>query len=146
MVLAANNTYGDERDDAFRRDLTINGLFYEIDSQTIIDYVGGVQDLRDKVVRIIGDAERRIVRDPVRMMRAVRHAARSSFQIDDQTWQAIMAHRRTLLVCPVSRIRDELFKDLRGGASAAWLRLAVGVVCWGFWCPAMKNCPPNRPC
>jgi len=139
VVLAANNTYGDERDDAFRRDLTINGLFYEIDSQTIIDYVGGVQDLRDKVVRIIGDAERRIVRDPVRMMRAVRHAARSSFQIDDQTWQAIMAHRRTLLVCPVSRIRDELFKDLRGGASAAWLRLAVECGLLGVLVPCYEE-------
>ncbi len=125
VVLAANNTYGDERDDAFRRDLTINGLFYEIESQTIIDYVGGVQDLKDKVVRIIGDAERRITRDPVRMMRAVRHAARSGFRIEKQTWEAIKTHRDTLSVCPVSRIRDELFKDLRGGASSAWLKLAV---------------------
>jgi poly(A) polymerase len=125
VVLAANNTYGDERDDAFRRDLTINGLFYEIEKQTIIDYVGGVQDLKDKIVRIIGDAQRRISRDPVRMMRAVRHAARSGFQIEEQTWEAIKAHGSALAVCPVSRIRDELFKDLRGGASAPWLKLAA---------------------
>ncbi|MBU0680510.1 MAG: CCA tRNA nucleotidyltransferase [Proteobacteria bacterium] len=125
VVLAANNTYGDERDDAFRRDLTINGLFYEIKNQTIIDYVGGVQDLKDQVVRIIGDARRRISRDPVRMMRAVRHAARSCFRIEEQTWEAIKAHTEALAVCPVSRVRDELFKDLRGGASSLWLKIAA---------------------
>lgn len=139
VVLAANNTYGDERDDAFRRDLTINGLFYEIEKQTIIDYVGGVQDLKDKVVRVIGDAQRRITRDPVRMMRAVRHAARSGFLIDEETWEAIQTNREALAVCPVSRIRDELFKDLRGGASAAWLKLAVDCGLFGELMPGYKE-------
>ncbi|MEN8258910.1 MAG: poly(A) polymerase [Thermodesulfobacteriota bacterium] len=139
VVLAANNTYGDERDDAFRRDLTINGLFYEFEGQTIIDYVGGVQDLKDQVVRIIGDAERRITRDPVRMMRAVRHAARSGFQIEEQTWEAIKTHRQALSVCPVSRIRDELFKDLRGGASSAWLKLAADCGLFGVLMPCYQK-------
>ncbi len=139
VVLAANNTYGDERDDAFRRDLTINGLFYEIENQTIIDYVGGVQDLKDQVVRIIGDAQRRITRDPVRMMRAVRHAARSGFRIEEQTWEAIKANRQTLAVCPVSRIRDELFKDLRAGASAPWLRPAVDSGLFGVLMPCYEK-------
>lgn len=139
VVLAANNTYGDERDDAFRRDLTINGLFFEIENQTIIDYVGGVQDLEDKVVRIIGDAQRRVTRDPVRMLRAVRHAARSGFRIEEQTWKAIRAHRKTLTVCPVSRIRDELFKDLRSGASSPWLEMAVGSGLFGVLMPCYEN-------
>jgi poly(A) polymerase len=139
VVLAANNTYGDERDDAFRRDLTINGLFYEIQNQTIIDYVGGVQDLKDKVVRVIGDASRRIGRDPVRMMRAVRHAARSGFRIEAETWKAIKAHPEALAVCPVSRIRDELFKDLRGGASAAWLKIAVDAGLFTVLMPCYKG-------
>ncbi len=139
VVLAANNTYGDERDDAFRRDLTINGLFYEIKKQTIIDYVGGVQDLKDQVVRIIGDANRRITRDPVRMMRAVRHAARSGFNIEEQTWKAIKTHRQTLAVCPVSRIRDELFKDLRGGASSLWLKIAADCGLFSVLMPCYKK-------
>lgn len=139
VVLAANNTYGDERDDAFRRDLTINGLFYEIENQTIIDYVGGVQDLKDKVVRIIGDAQRRITRDPVRMMRAVRHAARSGFRIEEQTWEAIKSNRETLTVCPVSRIRDEFFKDFLGGASAGWLKLAADSGLFGVLMPCYKD-------
>ena len=124
-VLPSNNTFGSAGDDAFRRDLSINALFYEIENFSIIDYTGGFQDLRDGVVRVIGDADRRVVRDPVRMMRAVRHAARSGFIIEEQTWEAIKCHKDKLTLCPVSRIRDELFKDLQGGASREWAKLSV---------------------
>jgi len=124
-VLAHNNTFGSEAEDAFRRDLTINALFYEIENFTIIDYTGGVADLNNRIVRIVGEPSRRIVRDPVRMMRAIRHAARSGFTIEEQTWQAILANRDSLRLCPDSRIRDEFFKDLNSGACAPWCRLAV---------------------
>lgn len=124
-VLAANNEFGDPAEDAFRRDLTINALFYEIENYTVIDYTGGVQDLKDKVVRLIGDPSRRISRDPVRMMRVIRHAARASFTIDPVTWAAVCEQREELNVCPDSRVRDELFKDLRGGACRAWAELAL---------------------
>ncbi|MFA6498567.1 MAG: poly(A) polymerase [Desulfurivibrionaceae bacterium] len=124
-VLAHNNTFGSEAEDAFRRDLTINALFYEIENFTIIDYTGGVADLNNKIVRIVGEPDRRIVRDPVRMMRAIRHAARSNFTIEDRTWQAIVANLDTLRLCPDSRVRDEFFKDLNSGACAPWCRLAV---------------------
>ena len=124
-VLAANNTYGTLADDAFRRDLTINALFYEIENFTIIDYVGGVADLNNRIVRIVGDPDRRITRDPVRMLRAVRHASRTGFTIEPATWEAIIRHRESLHICPVSRIRDELFKDLHGSSCAAWARLAL---------------------
>ncbi len=124
-VLPSNNSYGTAADDAFRRDLTINALFYEIENYTVIDYTGGVQDLKAGIVRIVGDAGRRITRDPVRMMRAVRHAARSNFEIEPQTWEAIKEHRHKLSLCPISRIRDELFRDLQGGASRPWAKLCV---------------------
>lgn len=124
-VLPANNEFGDPAEDAFRRDLTINAIFYEIESYTVIDYTGGVQDLQDKVVRLIGDPARRITRDPVRMMRVIRHAARASFTIDPLTWEAVVANREMLNLCPISRVRDELFKDLRGGACCAWAKLAL---------------------
>lgn len=124
-VLAHNNTFGSEAEDAFRRDLTINSLFYEIENFTIIDYTGGVADLNNKIVRIVGEPDRRIVRDPVRMMRAIRHAARSGFTIEDRSWQAILANLDTLRQCPDSRVRDEFFKDLYGTACAPWCRLAV---------------------
>ncbi len=139
-VLAANNTFGSRRDDAFRRDLTINGLFYELADQTIIDYVGGVQDLDDSVVRIIGEPEIRITRDPVRMMRAVRHAARSNFTIEPATLAAIKANVASLSVCPVSRIRDELFKDLHGLATADWMRLASSCGLFQVLLPMYSTC------
>jgi poly(A) polymerase len=124
-VLPSNNTFGTPVEDAFRRDLTINGLFYEIENHTIIDYVKGVEDLKNGVVRMIGDPDRRINRDPVRMLRAIRHAARSGFTIEKNTWDAIKTHRDKLLLCPVSRIRDELLKDLQGGASRKWADIAI---------------------
>lgn len=124
-VLPANNEFGDPAEDAFRRDLTINALFYEIEHYTVIDYVGGVKDLQDKVVRLVGDPGRRITRDPVRMMRVIRHAARASFTIEAETWVALVENKEMLNLCPDSRVRDELFKDLRGGACRAWAELAL---------------------
>jgi len=124
QVLPANNTFGNTAEDAFRRDLTINALFYEIENFTLIDYTGGVADLEQKVIRIIGDPERRIIRDPVRMMRAIRHAARNDFTIEEKTLNAIQLLRHKLSLCPVSRIRDEFFKDLRSSASRAWMNQA----------------------
>jgi poly(A) polymerase len=124
-VLAANNTYGTPSDDAFRRDLTINGLFYDIESLSIIDYTGGVSDLEQGIIRFIGEPERRIKRDPARMMRVIRHAARNNFAIEPKTWKAIHNHKEKLKLCPVSRIRDELMKDLRSSASKAWTELAL---------------------
>jgi len=124
-VLPANNTFGTLEEDAFRRDLTINSLFYEVENKTIIDYVGGVQDLTDGIIRIVGEPEQRIVRDPVRMLRAIRHAARNGFNIEEKTLEAISNHADKLDLCPTSRIRDELLKDLRGGASKAWVELAL---------------------
>lgn len=124
-VLASNNTYGTVAEDAMRRDLTINALFYEIENFTIIDHVNGVQDLQDKIVRIVGDPTRRIKRDPVRMMRAIRHAARSGFEIEEHTWAAIKKNPDYLKMCPDSRIRDELLKDLTGGACGKWAALAL---------------------
>ncbi|XCN71525.1 MAG: polynucleotide adenylyltransferase PcnB [Candidatus Electrothrix aestuarii] len=124
-VLPANNTFGTLEEDAFRRDLTINSLFYEIENKTVIDYVGGVKDLTDGIIRIVGEPEQRIIRDPVRMLRAIRHAARNGFSIEEKTFEAISNHVEKLDLCPTSRIRDELLKDLRSGASKAWAELAL---------------------
>lgn len=124
-VLPANNTFGTLEEDAYRRDLTINSLFYEIENNTVIDYVGGVQDLTDGIIRIVGEPEQRIIRDPVRILRAIRHAARNGFTIEEKTLEAITKHLEKLDLCPTSRIRDELLKDLRGGTSRAWVEFAL---------------------
>jgi len=124
-VLPSNNTFGTLAEDAFRRDLTINSLFYEIENNTIIDYVSGVKDLDQGIIRIVGEPDRRLTRDPVRMMRAIRHAARIDFKMHPETWKAIIGNCDKLNLCPPSRIRDELLKDLRSGSSEAWARLAL---------------------
>jgi len=124
-VLAPNNTFGTLDEDAQRRDLTINSLFYEIENHSVLDYVGGVQDLEKGLVRMVGEPEKRITRDPVRMMRAIRHAARNDFKIEDATWQAICKNRDKLTLCPPSRLRDELLKDLYNTKSAPWFNQAV---------------------
>jgi poly(A) polymerase len=124
-ALAANNTFGTPTDDAFRRDLTINGLFYEIENSSIIDFTDGVNDLQQGIIRFIGEPDIRIERDPARMMRVIRHAARNNFTIESKTWQAIIDHKDKLNLCPVSRIRDELMKDLRGTACRDWMALAM---------------------
>lgn len=124
-VLAPNNTYGNLAEDAQRRDLTVNGLFYEIENNTIIDYVGGINDLDKSIVQFVGEPERRITRDPVRMLRAIRHAGRLGFRISPESWDAICTNHEKLTLCPPSRIRDEFFKDLHSGALAVWLELAL---------------------
>lgn len=124
-ILAPNNTFGTVAEDAQRRDLTINGLFFDIRDQTIIDHVDGVRDLDNALIRMIGDPERRIHRDPVRMLRAIRHAARNNFRIEEKTWKAICDNHQMLQHCPPSRLRDELLKDLYSGHAAAWLETAI---------------------
>jgi len=124
-VLAPNNTYGSLAEDAQRRDLTINALFYELENHTIIDYMGGVVDLDKSIIRIIGSPAKRINRDPVRMLRAIRHSARTGFSIEQQSWKSIRINHKKLTLCPSSRIRDEFFKDVYGGSASKWFKLAV---------------------
>ncbi len=123
-ILAPNNTYGTPDEDALRRDLTINALFYEIEKQTILDYVGGVSDLDRGIIRILGSPEKRITHDPVRMLRAVRHSVRSNFGIEEQSWEAICSHHHLLQLCPSSRLRDETLKDIYSSVSAPWFELS----------------------
>ncbi len=109
--------YGTPREDAFRRDITINALFYDIATFSVIDYVGGLEDLGHGVVRMIGDPGVRFTEDPVRIWRAVRHAARLNFVLETETGLAIPAHRHLLAACPGARLYEELNKDLKCGAA-----------------------------
>jgi len=120
---AHDNTYGTPATDAHRRDLTINALFYELSTFSIIDYVGGMQDLQSKTIRIIGDPEVRFQEDPVRMLRAVRHAARAGFEIEKQSYKAITQHHELLTTASQVRVYEEFKRDLSGGAALPTLRL-----------------------
>ncbi len=138
-VLPSNNTFGTLEEDAFRRDLTINALFYEIENHTIIDYTGGVEDLDRGVIRVVGDPDRRFTRDPVRMMRVIRHSARTGFAIEAETLAAVRRHRDKLGLCPPSRIRDEVLKDLQSGASRTWAELCMRSSLWDALFPLYRE-------
>ena len=112
-----DNTFGTPEEDAFRRDFTINALFYDIGTFSIIDYTGGLQDLRDRLIRCIGDPVERFQEDPVRMLRAVAMAARLDFAIDPPIDEAIAAHRREIARSAPARLMEEFYKLLRSGAA-----------------------------
>jgi len=140
-VLAPNNTFGTLEEDAQRRDLTINSLFFDMSDESVIDYVGGVEDLEKGIIRLVGNPEQRLHTDPVRVLRAIRHAARSGFVIEEITWQAIIHHRQDLSLCPPTRIRDEILKDLRSGAAADWLALCLKAEVFGVIFPLYRDTP-----
>ncbi|MCU1350225.1 MAG: hypothetical protein JWO56_3255, partial [Acidobacteria bacterium] len=97
LLVTDDNTFGSPLQDARRRDFTINGLFYNIADFSVIDYVGGLEDLDAHRVRVIGDPDVRFREDPVRMMRAIEFASRLSFEIESETYDGIVRHRGELL-------------------------------------------------
>ena len=110
-----DNTFGTPEEDAFRRDFTINALFYDIATFSIIDYVGGLQDLKDGLIRSIGDPNERFQEDPVRMLRAIVMASRLNFRLDRPIVDAIATHRGLMASASASRLIEEYDKILRSG-------------------------------
>ncbi len=109
-LILRDNVWGTPEEDAFRRDFTVNALFYNIADFTIIDYVGGLEDLKAGRLRLIGDPEVRYREDPVRMIRAVRFAAKLGFTIEEKTYRAIGELKEHILKANPSRLYDELLK------------------------------------
>ena len=118
-----DNTFGSPEEDSFRRDITINGLFYNIADFTVLDYVGGLKDLNNSLIRTIGDPKTRFTEDPVRMIRAVRHAVRMDFDIDKDTENAIRQMSGGITLCPPARIHEEFLKDLKSGHMTRVIKL-----------------------
>jgi len=110
-----DNVYGEIHDDVWRRDFTANALYYNIADFSIIDYVGGVDDIADRRLRLIGDQETRYREDPVRMLRAIRFASKLGFSID-QACRAAMLELGPLLVdVPPARLFEEVLKLFHSG-------------------------------
>jgi poly(A) polymerase len=118
-----DNTFGTPEEDAFRRDFTINALFYDIATFSIIDFTGGLDDLRAGLVRCIGDPAERFQEDPVRMLRAVAMAARLGFRIDAPIDEAIASTRAEIARSAPARLIEEFYKLLRSGASEQAFRM-----------------------
>ena len=133
-IVKRDNTFGTPEEDAFRRDFTINAMFYDIADFSIIDYTGGIEDLEAKRVRVIGDPDERFREDPVRMMRAVAIACRLGFRVDREAQEAIRARRGEIVKSSHVRILDEIYKVLRQGSARSTFEqlYATGLLAYIF--------------
>ncbi len=113
--LLRDNVYGSQEEDALRRDFTINALYYCIRDFTVIDYANGVNDLNNRQIRLIGDPETRYREDPVRMLRAIRFAAKLGFDIEPETRAPIRELAVLLINIPPARLFDEVLKLFSAG-------------------------------
>jgi poly(A) polymerase len=117
-----DNTFGEQHEDAIRRDFTINAMYYDPATETVLDYHGGIQDIRNKILRIIGVPEARYREDPVRLLRVVRFAAKLGFTIDPATAAPIRVMAPLINNVPAARVFDEMLKLLTSGHAMACLQ------------------------
>jgi poly(A) polymerase len=117
-----DNTFGEQHEDAVRRDFTINAMYYNPANQTVLDYHGGMQDMRNKTLRIIGVPEARFREDPVRLLRVVRFAAKLNFKIAPDTRAPMAVMAPLINNVPTARVFDEMLKLLMSGYALACLR------------------------
>jgi poly(A) polymerase len=125
FLITDDNTFGSPLQDAKRRDFTINALFYNIADFSVIDYIGGLDDLTEGRVRVIGSPDLRFREDPVRMMRAIEFASRLGFEIEAETYEGILRHRTEILKASAPRVSEEILELLRRGWSRGAFRLMV---------------------
>ena len=117
LYLNKDNDFGTFKEDAARRDLTINAIFFDIRNEAIIDYTGGVEDTKNKVIRIIGDVNISLPEDPVRMLRALKFSSLLSFEIDQNLLKGIRKYRKMIRKASLARLHEEFNKIFWTGNS-----------------------------
>ena len=117
-----DNTFGEQHEDAVRRDFTINAMYYDPATRQVLDYHHGIADIRNKTLRIIGVPEARFREDPVRLLRVVRFAAKLNFTIADETRAPIQVMAPLINNVPAARVFDEMLKLLMSGHALACLQ------------------------
>jgi poly(A) polymerase len=117
LLIRRDNVFGSAEEDARRRDFTINGLFYDLENGNVIDYVKGMADLEARLVRTIGDPDVRLREDPIRILRAVKFAARCDLTIEPETYQRMLDHAAEIQKCAQARVSEEFYRLLRAGAA-----------------------------
>lgn len=127
LLITHDNVFGTAEQDARRRDFTMNGLFYDVAEGRVIDYVRGRRDLDERYIRTIGDPEIRMREDPVRILRAVRFAAKLGLDIESRTYAAMEGAVEDLPRCAPARLLEETFRLIRGGVAAPTLRLLAAL-------------------
>jgi poly(A) polymerase len=109
-VVVRDNFYGSLQDDVFRRDFTVNGLYYDLANSQVIDYVGGLDDLKAAKIKMIGDPKERFEEDPVRMIRAVRFKVKLSAFLEPELSRSILSNAHLLANIPPARLYEEVIK------------------------------------
>jgi poly(A) polymerase len=130
LLIRSDNAFGEAHEDAVRRDFTINALFYDLERGQILDWVGGMHDIERRVVRTIGEPETRFREDPVRILRAIKFAARLDLGIDPDVYDAMVVTRATLARAARPRLFEEVLRLLRGGGAhrSIWLAWELGIL------------------
>lgn len=116
-LIVEDNEFGTPETDAYRRDFTVNALFYDPLSREIIDFTGGLADIEARCIRSIGDPNVRFREDPIRMLRAIKFAARLNLNFDPKVQQAMVSERHSLALAARPRLQQELIRYLQGGAT-----------------------------
>jgi poly(A) polymerase len=124
LLIRSDNVFGVASEDALRRDFTINALFYDFEKRQILDWVGGMEDVRRRVVHTIGDPETRFREDPVRILRALKFAGRLDLGITPDVYDAVVYCRESLALAARPRLSEEILRLLRGGQARRTIYLA----------------------
>lgn len=138
--IISDNVYGNIEEDAWRRDFTINALYYDIADFSVLDYVGGMADLQAGVLRLIGDPVQRYQEDPVRMLRAVRFQTKLGLTLDAATAAPLYELGHLLRQIPPARLGDEVLKLFLGGQAQQTLELLRHYRLFGWLFPATERC------
>jgi poly(A) polymerase len=123
LLIRDDNLFGTPAEDALRRDFTVNALFYDVNREVVVDYAGGLEDLKRKRIRTIGDPNIRFREDPIRILRAIRFAARLDFHIERGTLAALAAERGDIPKAAAPRVLEEINKFSRGATGRASFEL-----------------------
>jgi poly(A) polymerase len=138
--ILSDNVYGSIEEDAWRRDFTINALYYDITDFAVLDYVGGMADLKAGLIRLIGDPAQHYHEDPVRLLRAVRFAAKLGFRLDPATEAPLHRLGHLLDKIPPARLFDEILKLFLGGSALQTFELLRHYRLFGWLFPATERC------
>lgn len=138
-LILRDNQWGYPEEDALRRDFTINGLFYDSATQTIIDYVGGYADLEKGCLRTIGQPFLRFKQDPVRMLRLLKFQARFGFEIDPDALIALVECRQDIVKSAPARVLEEMLRMLESGAAKPFIELITHHGLMGYLLPALSR-------
>jgi poly(A) polymerase len=145
LLIRHDNEFGNAVEDARRRDFTINGLFYDVKTGQVIDHVNGMIDLEARLVRTIGDPDIRFREDPVRILRAVKFAARCDLTIESETYRRMMEHKGEIAKCAQARVSEEFFRLLRAGAARRSFELLLGTGLLEFLSPDLARALQQEP-